>query len=252
MPWPSSGTRQDEIGENEQDFTHPALIYQGPREYLTGTAPFILQGIAADDPVTVAVPAPRLRLLRDALGAVAERITLLDMTVAGRNPGRIIAEVLLAAADAHRDRHARIIGEPLWPERSEIEYPACMQHEALINLAFRGRHATILCPYDLAGLHPIALADAAATHPTLIQGGRTRPSPDYAPQRILSAYNRPFPARRTLPSSASTPIGSPVFAVPRPITPATPAWAKNASTTSRSRSASWPRTACNTAAAQGC
>ena len=69
-----------------------------------------------------------------------------------------------------------------------------MQHEALINLAFRGRHATILCPYDLAGLHPIALADAAATHPTLIQGGRTRPSPDYAPQRILSAYNRPLPA----------------------------------------------------------
>ena len=68
-----------------------------------------------------------------------------------------------------------------------------MQHEALINLAFRGRRATILCPYDVAGLDPVVVADAAATHPTLIQRGRTWSSPDYAPQRILSGYNLPLP-----------------------------------------------------------
>ena len=155
--------------------------------------PFILGGLVADTPVVVAAPEPRLRLLRDALGTDAQRLQMLDMTVAGRNPGRIIAEVLLATADAHPDQHVRIIGEPIWAERSEIEYPACVQHEALINLAFRGRRASILCPCDVAGLDPLVVADAAATHPTLIQRGRTSSSSDYAPHRILAAYNLPLP-----------------------------------------------------------
>ena len=184
---------QVEIAEDAPGFAHLALFYQGPWEYRAGAVPFILEGLAADVPVAVAAPGPRLRLLCDALGADAERVQLLDMTVAGRNPGRIIAEVLLAIADAHPDRHVRIIGEPIWPGRSAIEYPACVQHEALINLAFRGRRATILCPYDVTALDPVVVADAAATHPTLIQRGRTSSSPDYAPQRILSAYNRPLP-----------------------------------------------------------
>ena len=184
---------QVDRAEAGKGFAHPALFYQGPWEYLAGTVPFILEGLSADLPVAVAAPQTRLHLLRDALGADADRVQMLDMAVAGRNPGRIIAEVLLAAASVRPDRNVRIIGEPIWPERSATEYPACVQHEALINLAFQGRPATILCPYDVAGLDPAVVADAAATHPTLVQNGRTWKSPDYAPQRILSAYNLPLP-----------------------------------------------------------
>ena len=50
------------------------------------------------------------------------------------------------AVDAHPDKHVRVIGEPIWPGRSDLEYPACVQHEALINRAFAvrdvERHAT--------------------------------------------------------------------------------------------------------------
>ena len=152
-------------GTAEQAFVHPALFYQGPWEYLAGTVPFIMEGLAAGAPVAVAVPEPRLGLLREALGEHAERIQLLDMGVAGRNPGRIIAEVLRATADAHPDEHVRIIGEPIWPGRSDTEYPACAQHEALINLAFTGRRVSILCPYDVAGLDPLVVADAASDSP---------------------------------------------------------------------------------------
>jgi anti-sigma regulatory factor (Ser/Thr protein kinase) len=179
--------------EGEEAFAHPALFYQGPWEYLAGTIPFILEGLAAGAPVAVAVPEPRLQLLRDALGDTAEQVRLLDMSVAGRNPGRIIAEVLRATVDAHPGEHVRIIGEPIWPGRSATEYPACVQHEALINLAFTGRTATILCPYDIAGLDPAVVADAVATHPVLIQGGVTLPSPEYAPERILNDYNQAPP-----------------------------------------------------------
>ena len=181
------------VAHADEAFAHPALFYQGPWEYLSETIPFIREGLAADEPVAVAVPGPRLELLREALGDRAARVRLVDMTVAGRNPGRIIAEVLRAAVDAHPDRHVRVIGEPIWPGRSDLEYPACVQHEALINLAFAGRSATILCPYDVAGLDPTVIADAVATHPTLIQSGTSWPSPGYAPEQVVAEHNRALP-----------------------------------------------------------
>jgi anti-sigma regulatory factor (Ser/Thr protein kinase) len=181
------------VADVEEAFVHPALFYQGPWEYLSETIPFIREGLAREEPVAVAVPRSRLELLREALGDLATRVRLVDMSVAGRNPGRIIAEVLRAAVDAHPGRHVRVIGEPIWPERSALEYPACVQHEALINLAFAGRSATILCPYDVASLDPAIIADAAVTHPTLIQSGTSWPSPGYAPEGMVAEHNRALP-----------------------------------------------------------
>jgi anti-sigma regulatory factor (Ser/Thr protein kinase) len=181
------------VADADEAFVHPALFYQGPWEYLSETIPFIREGLARDEPVAVAVPRTRLELLREALGDLGARVRLVDMNVAGRNPGRIIAEVLRAAVDAHPGRHVRVIGEPIWPERSDLEYPACVQHEALINLAFAGRSATILCPYDVANLDPALIADAAVTHPTLIQSGTSWPSPAYAPEGMVAEHNCALP-----------------------------------------------------------
>lgn len=182
--------------EADDPFDHPALYYSGDQEYLDGTIPFIEAGLAADEPVAVSVPGPNLRLLRDALGEQAERVLMLDMTEEGANPGRIIPGVLRAFADEHTERRVRIIGEPIWPSRTEIEYPACAQHEALINLAFTGRDVAILCPYDVDGLDERALADSFATHPVLMDvGGRRRPSDEFDPERIISEYNLPLEER---------------------------------------------------------
>jgi anti-sigma regulatory factor (Ser/Thr protein kinase) len=181
------------LGATADPFVHPALFYRGDAEYLAGTVPFVRGALAADEPVAVAVPGPNLELLRRELGADAARVRLLDMTDAGRNPGRIIPRVLRAFADAHPAGPVRIIGEPIWAARSAVEYPACVQHEALINLAFAGRDATILCPYDVERLDPVVLADAEATHPVLIDAAGRRPSTGYAPGEVISRYNRPLP-----------------------------------------------------------
>ncbi|MEU8637731.1 anti-sigma factor RsbA family regulatory protein [Amycolatopsis sp. NPDC048633] len=174
-------------------FAHPALFYRDDAEYLAGTVPFVGNGLAAGEPVAVAVPGRNLELLRRELGSDAADVRLLDMTDAGRNPGRIIPRVLRAFADAHPGGPVRIIGEPIWAERSAVEYPACVQHEALINRAFTGRDVTILCPYDVSRLDPAALADAEATHPVLIDSAGRRPSTAYAPDDVLARYNRPLP-----------------------------------------------------------
>jgi anti-sigma regulatory factor (Ser/Thr protein kinase) len=178
----------------QERFVHPALFYRDDAGYLAGTVPFLRAGLAAGEPVAVAVPPDNLRLLRDGLGADAARVRFLDMTVVGRNPGRIIPGVLRAFADAHRDVPVRIIGEPIWAGRTDVEYPACAQHEALINLAFAGRAVTILCPYHTASLSRPVLADAAVTHPLLIDDDGERPSDRYDPDAVITGYNRPLPA----------------------------------------------------------
>ncbi|WP_405910064.1 anti-sigma factor RsbA family regulatory protein [Streptomyces sp. NBC_00828] len=172
-----------------EPFAHPALLYRSDREYLAGTVPFLLDGMAAAEPVAVAAPASRLELIRAELGATAAQVHFVDMTRAGRNPGRIIPSVLRSFADARTAGRVRIIGEPIWPGRTAVEYPACVQHEALINVAFQGRDVTILCPYDARALPADVIADAHATHPVVIDAGRERASTAYALERVLARCN---------------------------------------------------------------
>ncbi|GGT07410.1 anti-sigma factor RsbA family regulatory protein [Streptomyces chromofuscus] len=177
-----------------QPFVHPALFYADEQEYLDGTVPFVREGLAAGEPVAVAVPGKNLALIRDGLGDIAGAVRLLDMREAGRNPGRIIPGVLRAFADAQPPgRRVRIIGEPVWAGRTAAEYPACAQHEALINAAFTGRRVTILCPYDVRTLDAEVLADARATHPTVVSSGREEDSAAYDWEGVVSRYNQPLP-----------------------------------------------------------
>ncbi|MFF1308721.1 anti-sigma factor RsbA family regulatory protein [Streptomyces sp. NPDC058307] len=175
-------------------FVHPALFYRTEREYTRQTVSFLREGLDNGEPMAVAVPGPNLELIKSGLGSDAEGILFLDMTEAGRNPGRIIPKVLRGFADAHPEGRVRIIGEPIWAGRSAVEYPACAQHEALINAAFEGRAVTILCPYDEVRLDPQVIADARITHPTLISGeGREWASDVYDWQAVVSRYNQELP-----------------------------------------------------------
>jgi anti-sigma regulatory factor (Ser/Thr protein kinase) len=176
-------------------FDHPALFYRDATGYLDATTGFVRSALVAGDAVLVAVPGPKLSLLRAALADVAARVSFADMAVAGRNPGRIIPGVLLRFAETHSGRRVSIIGEPIWPGRSALEYPACVAHEALINAVFSTRDAAILCPYDAAGLDETALADAWRTHPHLIDGSGRRTSDRYTdPLSMAHAVNVALPA----------------------------------------------------------
>ncbi|MDV9175828.1 anti-sigma factor RsbA family regulatory protein [Streptomyces sp. W16] len=173
-------------------FVHPALFYRSEEQYTAGTVPFVREGLAAGEAVAVAVPGPHVDLIRAGLGPGGAGVRFLDMTEVGRNPGRIIPGVLRAFADAHSGGRVRIIGEPIWPGRTAVEYPACVQHEALINSAFEERELTILCPYDADRLAPEVLADARATHPIVLDGHAQPADGTYDPERIIARYNEPL------------------------------------------------------------
>ncbi|MGH3968236.1 MAG: anti-sigma factor RsbA family regulatory protein [Mycobacterium sp.] len=179
-------------------FEHPALFYRSQQEYLDCLLPFVTDGLDAGQPVLIAVPGPNLAALRDGLGPSAARVVMADMTEVGRNPGRILGEVLSGFVEQHCGQRVRMIGEPIWPARSAIEYPACVQHEALINRAFAGRAMTVACPYDKARLDPNVIADARSTHPVLWQAGSPeQDSATFAPDDAWARGNQPLSTNPT-------------------------------------------------------
>jgi anti-sigma regulatory factor (Ser/Thr protein kinase) len=181
-------------------FQHEALVYRTPDELLAGTVPFVQSGLSADEPVLVAVPPASMELIQSALGAPAARVLFVDMTEAGRNPGRIIPGVLHSFVSQHAPQRVRVIGEPIWAGRSAAEYPACVQHEALINLAFADSDLTILCPYDARRLTGAVLTDARRTHPVIATGDGRRASEAYAaPHSVVADFNRPLAGPATPP-----------------------------------------------------
>lgn len=172
---------------------HEALVYRTPDELLAATVPFVRAGLGAGEPVLVAVPPASMEPIRSALGDAAGHVRFVDMAEAGRNPGRIIPAVLHAFVSQHAPRRVRIIGEPIWAGRTAAEYPACVQHEALVNLAFADAAAAILCPYDARRLTDAALADAERTHPVIVAGDDRRSSTAYAaPQTVVAEFNWPL------------------------------------------------------------
>jgi anti-sigma regulatory factor (Ser/Thr protein kinase) len=181
-------------GTAADPFEHIGLFYRDEDEYATACASFLDPALSSGDPALVAVPGDNGRIIKDRLGARAAAVAFADMTVAGRNPGRIIPSVLLAFAQAHPGRRAWIIGEPIWKGRSPIEYPACVAHEALINAVFTGRRAAILCPYNSSQLDAMVLADAERTHPLLADADAAGPSPAYAdPIKVAAMFDWPLP-----------------------------------------------------------
>jgi anti-sigma regulatory factor (Ser/Thr protein kinase) len=139
------------------------------------SAEFVRAGQRSGEPVLVAQPRPQLERLTAVLGE-PEDVSFLDLGVNGRNPGRILPWVMHAFSRKHGGRPVRIIGEHIWPGRTLLEYPACLQHEALINYALRDMAVNVMCPYDITGLTVHMVRDAHRTHPwTTDRSGGLKP-----------------------------------------------------------------------------
>jgi anti-sigma regulatory factor (Ser/Thr protein kinase) len=180
----------DSSGEG---FSHLALFYSSPQEYLAVLLAHLRMSLDRAEPTFVAVSAPKAELLRQGLNGGSGKALFADMAEFGRNPARIIPGVR-AFIDDHPGQRVSYVGEPIWPARSAAEILEANKHEALINLAFSGVAATILCPYDTTALPTSVVASARRTHPALLQRGQRRASAEYLEAaRIPAEWERPLP-----------------------------------------------------------
>jgi anti-sigma regulatory factor (Ser/Thr protein kinase) len=164
-------------------FRHEAVLYDGASGFVESVLPFVRDAVAADEPILVAVARRNAELLREGLGDDVERVSFADMEELGRNPTGIIAAWEEHVGTHSRDgRRIRGVGEPVWPGRNAAELTECEHHESLLNLAFADAASFwLLCPYDAAALDDDVLAAARHNHPSLLENGKSRPSPEYHP-----------------------------------------------------------------------
>ena len=162
-------------------FRHEAFLWHGEPEFLSGTVPFIRDGLRASQPVLVAVTQARIELLRAALADDAHLVEFVDMAKLGRNPARIIP-----ALRAFMEQHAadsqpvRGIGEPIWAGRRPAEVAECQFQEALLNLTVDpGTPLWLLCSYDVQALTPDVVTEAHRSHPALVERDTYRGSTLY-------------------------------------------------------------------------
>jgi MEDS: MEthanogen/methylotroph, DcmR Sensory domain len=115
-------------------FEHSAAFYAADDEYADAVLGFVAAGLNDGDRVFVAVPEPKLSLLRDRLGGRASKMRFADMTELGANPAWIIPRVR-EFLDARPGRPVRYVGEPIWATRTAAELSEATRHEALLNRA---------------------------------------------------------------------------------------------------------------------
>ncbi|HEY6748137.1 MAG TPA: sensor histidine kinase [Mycobacteriales bacterium] len=175
-----TSTRQPSF-RHHSSYRHEAFLYRGDDDFLDGVVPFVRDGLAAGQPVMVALRGTRTRPLKDALGPDGSEVLFVDMTELGHNPARIIPG-WRRFLDEHRadGRPVRGVGEPIWPGRRPAEVAEAQLHEALLNVAIDPDTPMWLrCPYDVSALTEAELAEAARSHPILVDTGDLRGSRSY-------------------------------------------------------------------------
>lgn len=168
---------------------HAALPYSGADDYVAAVVGFVEEGLDRGEPALVFAPRPNLDLVRDALSDTSDA-TLLDAVDVARNPARIIPAAL-RFTDSHAGHRVRIVGEGALPGRSPAAQREFARHEALVNVLFADVAASILCPYDVAGLDASVVEHGLRTHPYASDAAGHRRNPVYAdPAATLSMTNR--------------------------------------------------------------
>ena len=173
-------------------FLHRALLYRGATEFRAAIDRYVRGGLARAEPVLIATPPGKVSWLRRDLNGGVPGLGFTDMTELGRNPARIIPAIR-AFMDRNPGRRIRYLSEPVWPDRSDAELREAVRCEALVNTAFSGTPATMVCLYDRAGLTSTVLDDAGSTHPALLCHGEEQASSGYlGPDGLPPGCDRPL------------------------------------------------------------
>jgi hypothetical protein len=185
---------------NDGTFRHWACIYDGDEQFLETAVPFLTEGMARGEPAFVVTTPANLELIGAALGQRAGEVDYAESAFFGRRPPQRVAAFYRywrthAAASARSGGagRVRILAEPVWAGRSGREIAAWARMESALNVTLAPTSISMICPYDARSLDDDILADARSTHPALIAGVDSGPSPQYADPAAFVRSREPGP-----------------------------------------------------------
>jgi anti-sigma regulatory factor (Ser/Thr protein kinase) len=166
--------------EDGEAFVHQALIYGSDREFLDVALPFVEDGLAASEPVLLAVQGRHVENLRGALGGTPEGVTLHPVEDWYETSARSRDKFARWATErTSGGRRARLIGEPPWTLGHAAMVRDWARHESVINVAFASLPVSFICPYDGQALPDDVLGHARGTHPEIVDGDGSSTSDVY-------------------------------------------------------------------------
>jgi anti-sigma regulatory factor (Ser/Thr protein kinase) len=159
---------------------HQALLFDSPEQFLATAVPFITEGVHRGDTVLAVTSADNTRRLRERLNGTADQVTFLEPAGWFDSPGRTL--------DAHHRRidalasdsaFLRVIGEPVWADRDDLETSEWGRYESVVNVALADCRAWVMCGYDSSALAGAIVEDARRTHPRLAVGTASEISAEF-------------------------------------------------------------------------
>jgi anti-sigma regulatory factor (Ser/Thr protein kinase) len=172
---------------------HAALFHRDTAEFETQACLFAEDAARAGAAVLMVGPASSMDRLRGHLNGLGERVTWVDVSETGANPGRLISAISQFSYE-HPGRDTWCVQQVAWPSRPAEEMWEVLRHEALLNMALAGAPVRMLCPYDTR-LSRDLISCAEATHPVISPHGRFQPSPRYrddVPGLVPAECDRPL------------------------------------------------------------
>jgi anti-sigma regulatory factor (Ser/Thr protein kinase) len=182
---------------------HDLLVYDSDDQYAEQLAQYFNAGFEHGEAL-VAVPGPATEpLLRDALGATSERVSIRPWEVWYTRPEAALASYDAVLRNYLRDgaTGVRVVAEvPFCSSRDE--WDRWIRYEAIFNAAFAGCPVSVVCTYDARVVPERVVDDVRRAHPHVVSDAR-RVNPDYEDPaellRRLEPRPEPLPDLRDLP-----------------------------------------------------
>ena len=171
--------------------SHEALVYTSDQEFVDGALPVLCQGLDRGEPVLAAVSPARAKLLQDVLGDQGRGVRYADSEVWCLIPGWTLGSLNRYLRRDRSGARLWVLAEPLWEAGGRLRAAEWGRMESVLNVAFAGAAASLVCAYDASALDPATVAAAHATHPALTSGGHSRTSPGYVPPAEYAAASAP-------------------------------------------------------------
>jgi anti-sigma regulatory factor (Ser/Thr protein kinase) len=147
---------------------HNAFVYDSEATYVDRSLAFLREGLERGEAAMVAHTRDGLAVMREALGADAERVAFFDVGSIYTRPARAIAAYYGAFSEALRHAPAvRAVAEGQFGP-TLAEWKRWMAYEALTNLAYAHLPAWVVCTYNANGLPDSALEAVWQTHPEVL------------------------------------------------------------------------------------
>jgi anti-sigma regulatory factor (Ser/Thr protein kinase) len=190
--------------KDPQALRHGAFVYESRDAYVDHTVAFLREGLEAGEGAVVGDARGGLAVMREALGADADRVTFCDLGSTYSRPARTLAAYYgLFLGELQKAPSVRAVAEvQLGPTADDFLQWA--GYEAMTNMAYSHLPVWVVCTYNANGLPDPVLEAVWRTHPEVLTDGAHASHEFEDPREVVRAVT---PEPSPLPDLRSFSVG---------------------------------------------